>query len=216
MFECPICDFFGVFQVPEDDESIYLALERESRVEKQPVDHSSDSAVQQKALVVDISRALGLDFEKKNNRSSLSEQLRLMRKELPDCKHECELELLKTVARLLESLVVEPEFVHRQSTSDIGENEPLPPFEAFLCPLTKQVRLSVKEGLVTLTFRTQIIRAMCQDCSFPVSCTTSHTTVFCKKICEYLQLSPGGKKNKEDQCQNSGFAGDEGSSCCGV
>jgi hypothetical protein len=143
--------------------------------------------------MVDISRALGLDFEKKNNRSSLSEQLRLMRKELPDCKHECELELLKTVARLLESLVVEPEFVHRQSTSDIGENEPLPPFEAFLCPLTKQVRLSVREGLVTRTFRTQIIRAMCQDCSFPVSCTTSHTTVFCKKICEYLQLSPGGK-----------------------
>jgi ribosomal protein S27E len=161
-----------------------LALERESRVEKQP---GSDSAVQQKALVVDISRALGLDFEKKNNRSSLSEQLRLMRKELPDCKHECELELLKTVARLLESLVVEPEFVHRQSTSDIGENEPLPPFEAFLCPLTKQVRPSV---------RTQIIRAMCQDCSFPVSYTTSHTTVFCKTICEYLQLSPGGKKKQ--------------------
>ncbi len=170
-----------------------MALERESQVEKQPVDHSSDSAVQQKALVVDISRALGLDFEKKNNRSSLSEQLRLVRKELPDCKHECELELLKTVARLLESLVVEPEFVHRQSISDIGENEPLPPFEAFLCPLTKQVGLSVKEGLVTLTFRTQIIRAMCQVCSFPVSCTTSHTTVFRKKICEYLQLSPGGK-----------------------
>jgi hypothetical protein len=117
-------------QVPEDEESIYLALERESKGD------NSVTAVQ-KALVADISHALGIDLEK--NSRALCEQLRLMRKELPDCKHENELELLKAVARLLEPLIVEPEFMYRSSASDAGENEPLPPFEAFLCPLTKQV-----------------------------------------------------------------------------
>jgi hypothetical protein len=117
----------------------------ESRSEKAAVDITTSSdknKAVQKGLVMDICRVLGvLDFEK--NSKPLSEQFRLVQKELVDCTHPSEKELLKTVAHLLESVVaVEPEFVRRSSTSDAGENEPLPPFEAFLCPLTKQVRLS--------------------------------------------------------------------------
>jgi hypothetical protein len=122
----------------------------ESRSEKAAVDITTSSdknKAVQKGLVMDISRVLGvLDFEK--NSKPLSEQLRLVQKELVDCTHPSEKELLKTVAHLLESVVaVEPEFVRRSSTSDAGENEPLPPFEAFLCPLTKQVRLSLSPSL---------------------------------------------------------------------
>ncbi len=122
----------------------------ESRSEKAAVDITTSSdknKAVQKGLVMDISRVLGvLDFEK--NSKPLSEQLRLVQKELVDCTHQSEKELLKTVAHLLESVVaVEPEFVRRSSTSDAGENEPLPPFEAFLCPLTKQVRLSLSLSL---------------------------------------------------------------------
>jgi hypothetical protein len=123
----------------------------ESRSEKAAVDITTSSdknKAVQKGLVMDISRVLGvLDFEK--NSKPLSEQLRLVQKELVDCTHPSEKELLKTVAHLLESVVaVEPEFVRRSSTSDAGENEPLPPFEAFLCPLTKQVRLSLSLSLL--------------------------------------------------------------------
>ncbi len=137
-------------QVPEDEEAICSALEMESRSEKAAVDITTSSdknKAVQKGLVMDISRVLGvLDFEK--NSKPLSEQLRLVQKELVDCTHQSEKELLKTVAHLLESVVaVEPEFVRRSSTSDAGENEPLPPFEAFLCPLTKQVRLSLSLSL---------------------------------------------------------------------
>jgi hypothetical protein len=137
-------------QVPEDEEAICSALEMESRSEKAAVDITTSSdknKAVQKGLVMDISRVLGvLDSEK--NSKPLSEQLRLVQKELVDCTHQSEKELLKTVAHLLESVVaVEPEFVRRSSTSDAGENEPLPPFEAFLCPLTKQVRLSLSLSL---------------------------------------------------------------------
>jgi hypothetical protein len=138
--------FPWTLQVPEDEEAICSALEMESRSEKAAVDITTSSdknKAVQKGLVMDISRVLGvLDFEK--NSKPLSEQLRLVQKELVDCTHPSEKELLKAVARLLESFVaVEPEFVRRSSTSDAGENEPLPPFEAFLCPLTKQVTLSL-------------------------------------------------------------------------
>jgi hypothetical protein len=137
-------------QVPEDEEAICSALEMESRSDKAAVDitTSDKNKAVQKGLVMDISRVLGvLDFEK--NSKPLSEQLRLVQKELVDCTHPSEKELLKTVAHLLESVVaVEPEFVRRSSTSDAGENEPLPPFEAFLCPLTKQVRLFLSLGML--------------------------------------------------------------------
>jgi hypothetical protein len=143
------------FLVPEDEESIYLALERESKGD------NSVTAVQ-KALVLDISRALGIDLEK--NSRALCEQLRLLRKELPDCKHENELELLKAVARLLEPLIVEPEFMHRSSTSDAGENEPLPPFEAFLCPLTKQVMQDPVVAESEMTYERQAIEQWFEAC----------------------------------------------------
>ncbi len=143
--------FPWTLQVPEDEEAICSALQMESRSEKAAVDITTSSdknKAVQKGLVMDISRVLGvLDFEK--NSKPLSEQLRLVQKELVDCTHPSEKELLKTVAHLLESVVaVEPEFVRRSSTSDAGENEPLPPFEAFLCPLTKQVRLSLSLGML--------------------------------------------------------------------
>jgi hypothetical protein len=155
------------FLVPEDEEAICSALEMESRSEKAAVDITTSSdknKAVQKGLVMDISRVLGvLDFEK--NSKPLSEQLRLVQKELVDCTHQSEKELLKTVAHLLESVVaVEPEFVRRSSTSDAGENEPLPPFEAFLCPLTKQVMKDPVVAESEMTYERQAIQQWFDAC----------------------------------------------------
>ncbi|CAM6026016.1 unnamed protein product [Sphagnum balticum] len=155
------------FLVPEDEEAICSALEMESRSEKAAVDITTSSdknKAVQKGLVMDISRVLGvLDFEK--NSKPLSEQLRLVQKELVDCTHPSEKELLKTVAHLLESVVaVEPEFVRRSSTSDAGENEPLPPFEAFLCPLTKQVMKDPVVAESEMTYEREAIQQWFDAC----------------------------------------------------
>jgi hypothetical protein len=68
----------------------------ESRSEKTAVDITTSSdknKAMQKGLVMDLSRVLGvLDFDK--NSEPLSEQLRLAHKELVDCTHPREKELL--------------------------------------------------------------------------------------------------------------------------
>jgi hypothetical protein len=83
-------------QVPEDEEAICSALEMESRSEKTAVDITTSldkSKAIQNGLVMDISRVLGvLDFDK--NSKPLSQQFRLMHKELVDCTHPSEKELL--------------------------------------------------------------------------------------------------------------------------
>ncbi|KAH9561528.1 hypothetical protein CY35_05G026000 [Sphagnum magellanicum] len=182
------------FLVPEDEEAICSALEMESRSEKAAVDITTSSdknKAVQKGLVMDISRVLGvLDFEK--NSKPLSEQLRLVQKELVDCTHPSEKELLKTVARLLESVVaVEPEFVRRSSTSDAGENEPLPPFEAFLCPLTKQVMKDPVVAESEMTYEREAIQQWfdaCQEQGREPMCPVSGQIVKTTKLRPNLVL----------------------------
>ncbi|CAM6023653.1 unnamed protein product [Sphagnum balticum] len=82
-------------RVPEDLEAICSALEMESRSEKTAVGitTSDKNKAMQKGLVMDLSCLLGvLDFNK--NSKPLSEQLRLVHKELVDCTHPSEKELV--------------------------------------------------------------------------------------------------------------------------
>lgn len=135
-------------QVSENEERICQALEREA-LNTHP--DKSDLALQN-AIIKDIGRALELDLVQ--NTEPLLEHLQVLRKELSDCKHENELRLLDTINRLLQScgvLELSPDLaglLPSTSSDSAAETDLIPPFEAFLCPLTKQVSFFAAEFVV--------------------------------------------------------------------
>jgi len=122
-------------QVSANEERICLALEREAQSSR-PED--GDSAVQN-AILLDIGRELGLDLNR--NRDALFEQLHLLRGELVDCQDEAQIRLLETIESMFQSYTLEPAVPHWhtivESTDSIDDS--IPPFDTFLCPLSKQV-----------------------------------------------------------------------------
>lgn len=122
-------------QVSENEERICLALEREAQSERT---EESNSAVQS-AILVDIGYELGLDLDR--NRGALFEQLQLLRRELVDCRDHARIQLLETIECMFQSWTHEPPGVPHWHTiaAESAEDDPLTPFDTFLCPLTKQV-----------------------------------------------------------------------------
>jgi len=120
-------------QVSASEERICQALEREAQSES-----TSDS---QSAILVDIGLELGLDLDR--NRGALFEQLQLLRRELVDSRDHAQLQLLETIERMFQSWTHEPAGVPHWHTiaAESADDDPLTPFDTFLCPLTKQVRV---------------------------------------------------------------------------
>ena len=113
-----------------------MALKRETQSTKPK---SSDAAVQN-AILMDIVRELGLDLER--NRGALFEQLQLLRRELVDCPDQTQLQLLGTIECLFQSCASEPAVANwHHIMVDSSDDDPIAPFETFVCPLTKQVSL---------------------------------------------------------------------------
>lgn len=124
-----------VAQVSANEERICLALEREAQSSRQ---QDADSAVQN-AILLDIGRELGLDLDR--NRGALFEQLHLLRKELVDCRDEAQIRLLETIESMFQAWTLEPAVPHWHTIVESAEDDPIAPFDTFLCPLSKQVSL---------------------------------------------------------------------------
>lgn len=122
-------------QVSANEERICLALEREAQSSR-PED--ADPAVQN-AILLDIGRELGLDLNR--NKDALFEQLHLLRGELVDCRDEGQIRLLETIESMFQSFTLEPAVPHWHTIIESAGSidEAIPPFDTFLCPLSKQV-----------------------------------------------------------------------------
>jgi hypothetical protein len=126
------------FKVSANEERICLSLEREAQCSRpEEADHSVHNGI-----LLDIGRELGLDLNR--NRDALFEQLHLLRGELVDSPDEAQLRLLETIESMFQSYTLEPAVPHwhaivEQSVDSLDDS--IPPFDTFLCPLSKQVSL---------------------------------------------------------------------------
>lgn len=132
-------------QVSANEERICLALERETQSSRS---EEADFAVHS-AILLDIGRELGLDINR--NRDALFEQLHLLRGELVDCPDESQLRLLETIETMFQSYTLEPAVPHWHAIVERAEDsldDSIPPFDTFLCPLSKQVSFYDYELLI--------------------------------------------------------------------
>lgn len=122
-------------QVSANEERICVALEREAQSSRE---EDADATVQN-AILLDIGRELGLDLDR--NRGALFEQLHLLRKELVNCRDAAQIRLLETIENMFQSWTLEPAVPHWHTIVESSEDDPIAPFDTFMCPLSKQVSL---------------------------------------------------------------------------
>ncbi|KAJ7541855.1 hypothetical protein O6H91_10G079700 [Diphasiastrum complanatum] len=162
------------FKATEIEDRLLMALEEE------PSRLSSDLHALN-AIIMDMGRLLGIDPER--NQEKFANELRLLKQDLQDCDNDHELQLSGTIDKIFQAWMLRSELLRYQSFSDPGDDEPMSPFESFLCPLTKQVmkdpvvlqsEVTYERSAIENWFETCIEQGHVPTC--PVSCQMLSST----------------------------------------
>ncbi|XP_029120615.1 U-box domain-containing protein 43 isoform X2 [Elaeis guineensis] len=116
-------------RVTENEERVYTTLQKEAEVRE------SSKAVQS-AIMMDLARALGMDF---TDHGKLAEQIKLLRSDLSGSSTVAERRILMSLEKIFDSWSVEPCIADGSNAADFEDDAHIPPFRNFLCPLTKEV-----------------------------------------------------------------------------
>uniref|UniRef100_A0A5B7C122 RING-type E3 ubiquitin transferase n=1 Tax=Davidia involucrata TaxID=16924 RepID=A0A5B7C122_DAVIN len=117
------------FRVTENEERVHCTLEKEGQGRK-------TSKAVQSAIIMDLARALGIDFK---NHAELSEQVKLLKNDLGRSNSVSERRILISLERILDNWSVQPDISTGNLDFDLEDDVHISPFKNFLCPLTKEV-----------------------------------------------------------------------------
>ncbi|KAK1311906.1 U-box domain-containing protein 44 [Acorus calamus] len=127
------------FSVGEVEKRVHLMLQKEAESRQQT------SKAVQSAILMDLARALGMD---PMDHGALSEQIKLLKKDLSKSSTVSERRILTSLEAVIDSWSSIATCINLKDTGvDHEEDDHIPPFKNFICPLTKEV---MREPVVVL------------------------------------------------------------------
>ncbi|KAK1264497.1 U-box domain-containing protein 44 [Acorus gramineus] len=126
-------------RVGEVEKRVHLMLQKEAESRQQT------SKAVQSAILMDLARALGMD---PMDHGALSEQIKLLKKDLSKLSTVSERRILTSLEAVIDSWSSIATCISLKDTGvDDEEDDHIPPFKNFICPLTKEV---MREPVVVL------------------------------------------------------------------
>lgn len=113
----------------ENEERVQHTLQKEGQ-------GRPTNKIVQSAIVMDLARALGIDF---NNPADLSEQVQLLKNDIDRSNLVSERRILASLERIVDTWSTEPNITTQKFDFDSDDEVHISPFKNFLCPLTKEV-----------------------------------------------------------------------------
>ncbi|KAK3035462.1 hypothetical protein RJ639_032887, partial [Escallonia herrerae] len=117
------------FGVTENEERVHRTLQKEGQGRQ-------NRKVLQSAIVMDLARALGINFD---NQAEISEQVKLLKDDLTQANMVTERQILKSLERIVDNWSTEPDVLTQRVDLEFEDDAHISPFKNFQCPLTKDV-----------------------------------------------------------------------------
>ncbi|KAL6195426.1 hypothetical protein ACLB2K_031045 [Fragaria x ananassa] len=116
------------FEVTANEERVHHTLRREGEATQTKTSKAVESAI-----IMDLSRALGIEPE---NHAELSKQIKQLRNDIAGTNTASERRILVSLERIVENWAAQPNLTTGLEFEDDAQ---ISPFKNFLCPLTKEV-----------------------------------------------------------------------------